>query len=127
MVFREGKILLGLRKGADGAGTYSLPGGKLEHLESFEACAHREVEEEAGIRITNVRFQYLANMKTYAPKHWVHIGLCADWEHGEAVVREPGRCERWGWYGLHKLPKNIDTTLAMALESHTENRNYFDS
>ena len=45
----DGKILLGKRKGAHGAGEWSLPGGHLEFNESFERCCEREVMEETGI------------------------------------------------------------------------------
>lgn len=57
MILKEGKVLLGKRKGAHGAGEYAFPGGQLEHPESFEDCARRETREESGIEITNLRFQ----------------------------------------------------------------------
>ena len=34
------------RRGSHGAGEYSTPGGHLDPLESFEACARRETREE---------------------------------------------------------------------------------
>ena len=43
------KILLGVRKNCYGAGAYGLPGGRLESNEPLEACAKRELLEEAGI------------------------------------------------------------------------------
>jgi 8-oxo-dGTP diphosphatase len=68
MVVREGKVLMGKRKSSHGAGEYSWPGGHMEHMESFEECARREVREETGIEITNVRFLRLLNFKNYPPK-----------------------------------------------------------
>jgi len=96
MILKDGKVLLGKRKGSHGEGEYSFPGGHLEHMESFADCARREIKEECGIEVRNIRFQLLYNMKTYAPKHYVHINLLADWRSGEPEVLEPDKCERWG-------------------------------
>jgi len=37
-------------------GLIAHPGGHLEHGESFETCAQREVMEETGLTIKDVRF-----------------------------------------------------------------------
>src|SRR3990167_1693186 len=95
MILKDDKVLLGRRKGSHGAGEYAFPGGHLEYMESFEGCARRETMEECGMEIQNVRFQFLSNLTHYAPKHYVHIGLVADWKSGEPQVREPEKCESW--------------------------------
>lgn len=86
MIFKDGKILLSKRKGAHGEGQYAFPGGHLELNETFADCAARETREECGIEITNIRFQYLANSFHYAPRHFVHVGLVADWKSGEPQI-----------------------------------------
>jgi len=86
MVLKNGKVLIGKRKGAHGAGEWAWPGGHLEYMESFEDCARREVMEETGIEIHNIRFLRLMNLKEYAPKHYVDIGLVAEWLSGEPKV-----------------------------------------
>ncbi len=50
LVIKEGKILLGQRKGAHGSGCYSPPGGHLEFKETVEQCAIRELIEETGLK-----------------------------------------------------------------------------
>lgn len=126
MIFKDGMVLLGKRKGSHGAGEYSFTGGHLDYMESFEDCARRETKEEAGIEIENVRFQCLSNVTQYAPKHYVHIGLMADWKSGEPKVMEPEKCESWGWYSLDDLPEPLFGVTKLSLEFYKTNVIYQD-
>ena len=65
VVMKDGRVLLGRRKGSHGAGEYAYPGGHLEHLESFAECAVREVREETGLEISPPRFLRVMNTKRY--------------------------------------------------------------
>ena len=127
VVMKGGKILLGRRKGALGKGEYGLPGGHLEYMESFEECARREIGEETGIEIKNIRFLSLTNLKKYAPKHYVDIGLLADWKGGEPQVLEPEKCEGWGWYSPDALPAPLFAVTSNYIESIKTGKNYFDT
>ena len=127
MIFKDGKILLAKRKSAHGTGEYAFPGGHLEYMESFEDCAKRETREEAGIEITNIRFQLVANIFEYAPKHYVHINLMADWLSGEPTVLEPEKSENWGWYDIDNLPTPLFKTIPRTIESYKTGHYYFDS
>ena len=49
VVQKEGKVLLGQRKGAHAVGCWGFPGGHLEFVESVESCAKRELLEETGL------------------------------------------------------------------------------
>lgn len=126
MILKAGKTLLAKRKGSHGSGEYSFPGGHLEYMESFEECARREVKEEAGIEITNVRFLFLSNVRKYAPKHYAHIGLVADYKSGEPKVLEPEKSEKWGWYALDQLPKPIFYMCEQSFKAYKSGENYFD-
>lgn len=127
MILKEGKVLLGKRKGSHGEGEYAFPGGHLEYMESFAECAKREAKEECGIEIKNVRFQLLANLTKYTPKHYVHIGLLADWQSGEAQVLEPEKSESWDWFELDRLPQPLFETCMTAIGSYKTGRNYYDN
>ena len=107
LIFKDGKILLGKRLGAHGAGEYAGPGGHLEYMESIEECAKRETLEETGIVIGNVRFLCLSNLKQYAPKHYIDIGVVADWVSGDPKVIEPEKVESWDWYALDAIPEPL--------------------
>lgn len=126
MIFKEGKVLLGKRKGSHGAGEYSFSGGYLEYMEGFEECARRETFEETGIEIKNIKFLTLKNTAFFTPKHYIHIGLIADWESGEPQVLEPEKCESWGWYSLNNLPKPLFNLCDLMIESYKTGKIYFD-
>lgn len=126
IIFKDGKILLGRRQGSHGAGEYSFPGGHLDYMESFGDCARRETMEEAGIEIENIKFQYAANVKSYAPKHYVHVGLTADWKSGEPQVLEPDKRLDWNWYDLNDLPKPLFKMCELSIDSYKTGRNYYD-
>jgi 8-oxo-dGTP diphosphatase len=119
--------LLGVRKGSHGAGESAFPGGHLEYLESFEDCARRETREECGLEIENVRFQFVANLRQYPPKHYAHIGLVADWKSGDPKVMEPEKCERWGWHDLDSVPDELFGAAWLAIAAYQTGKSYYDS
>lgn len=127
MIFKEGKILLGRRKGLFAAGEYQIPGGHLEFMESFHDCLEREITEECGIKIKNIQFQYVANFYLYKPRHYVHIGMIADWESGEPQVLEPEKCEGWAWYALDTLPTPLMKSAQLAVENYKSGNTFNDA
>lgn len=127
MIIKEGKVLLGKRKGSHGAGEYAWPGGHMEYMESFEECAKREVQEETGMEICNIRFLRLLNLKDYAPKHYVDIGLIADWKSREPITMEPDKIEGWAWYEIDHLPKPLFSTIPTYFEAYKTGRNFWDA
>jgi 8-oxo-dGTP diphosphatase len=125
MILKDGKVLLGKRRGSHGQGEYAFPGGHLEYMEAIEKCVERETLEECSIELKNVRFQFLSNVTKYAPKHYVHIGMIADWKKGEPKVLEPDKCESWGWYDLDKLPEPIFEMARQGIESYRSGNVYY--
>ena len=127
MILKNGKVLLGKRKGSHGEGEYAFPGGHLEYMESFENCAKREVKEESDIEIKDITFQFLANVTKYDPKHYVHIGLLAKWQSGQPKVLEPHKLDSWDWYDLDDLPQPIFEMCKLAIDSYQKGEIYYDS
>lgn len=123
MIFKDGKVLLAKRKGSVCPGEYAFPGGHLEYMESFEDCARREIKEECGIEVTNIRFQYIANTKKYSPKHYINIGLIADWQSGNPEILEPEKSEEWEWYSLDNLPQPMLELCRIAFECYKNDKN----
>ncbi len=127
MIRKNGKVLMHQRKNSHGSGEYAFPGGHLEKGESFANCARRETKEEAGIEIKNIKFQYLANVKKYRDKHYVHIGLTADWRSGTPKNLEPEKGTEWFWADPQKLPKPLFEMCKLSLKFLKTKRNYLDA
>ncbi len=106
MVVKKGRVLIGKRIGAHGTGTWAFPGGHLEFGETLEACARREVTEETGLTIANIRQAAFTNDIFEAEsKHYATLFVTADWMAGQAKVMEPDKCEKWEWVKWGEFPE----------------------
>ena len=131
MILKEGSVLLGKRHvdptKADselhGEGTWTMPGGKLEYGESFEEGARREVSEETGISLSDVKVICVNNDKN-KHAHFVTIGLFSEKFSGEPKVMEPDEITEWRWFDLNKLPHPIYFPSAKVLENYKQKRFY---
>lgn len=112
-VLRNGLVLLGLRRGAHGAGTWALPGGHLEFGESIEHCAAREIHEETGLEIdVTARGPYTNDVFEDAGKHYVTVFVLARAPRGDPERREPDKCTEWRWCRWSDLPAPLFPPLA---------------
>lgn len=105
IVIRNGQVLLGKRKGAHGQGSWSFPGGHLEFNEALEDCAKREVREETGISIKNLRKGPFTNdIFVEQKRHYVTLYMIAEFDSGELRVMEADRCQAWRWFDWDAFP-----------------------
>ena len=83
---------------------YSVIAGFVEPGESLEDCAHREIREETGIGIRNLR--YFASQSWPFP-HSLMVAFTA--EHADGEINIDGReIVDAGWYGPSSLPRVPD-------------------
>jgi len=127
LIIKEGSILLGQRKSSHGVGEFGGPGGHLEQNESFEECILRELAEEAGaeIKVKNLRFLCVTNLMKYPPKHYVDIGMVAEWKAGEPHVAEPHKLVSWNWYPMDDVPEKLFGCMENYFEAYKTGRTYF--
>lgn len=111
IVRKSGKVLVGKRKGEHGGRKWAFPGGHLEFGESFEECAIREVLEETGLKIKNIKFASITNDIFSKDKHYITIFIVCDWKSGKPQVLEPDRNEKWEWFAWNKLPRPLFLTI----------------
>lgn len=128
MIFRDGKVLLGKRLAEFGFGEWGFPGGHLEHLESIEGCARRELKEETGLEdIKDLRLLRVLNMTEYAPKHYIDFMMIAELVSGEPQVCEPDKMSEWQWFDLDNLPSPIFRAIDSGLLAYKTGQVFFDA
>lgn len=119
IIQRNQKILLGKRLNAHGEGTWSFPGGHLEMNETPEQCAIREVTEETGLTIDNIkRGPWTNDIFTDDNRHYITVFITADHISGEAQVLEPNKCVEWHWFSPHELPTPLFLPIQHLLEQN---------
>lgn len=100
----NGRILLVRRRRPPEAGHWSLPGGKVDFLETIGDAIRREVSEETGLAIRLLRPLRLTEMIGLDGEHWVSPVYLAAVEAGEAVNREPDKIDSVAWFPLDAPP-----------------------
>ncbi len=120
-VVKEGQIMLA-RSSRHKSGFFSILAGFVESAETLEQAAIREVKEEVGIEIGNLR--YIGSQPWPFP-HSLMTGFLADYIAGD-VVCQPHEIEEAYWCDLHQLPNTpgIETLsgqlIAMAQAEHAK-------
>ena len=105
LVWRDQQVLLGRRITAGQDDCWQFPGGHLEENESVTACAHREVQEETGLKIKNLRHLGFTDKPfEVAQQHYITLLVSCEYVSGEAERLEPEKCAGWQWFDYQKLP-----------------------
>jgi len=99
LVWREGEVLLA-RSPHYAKGMYSALAGFVEAGESIEECVVREVDEEVGVQVADLRY--------YGSQSWpfpnsLMVAFTARWTGGEIVPQE-GEIEDAQWFPIDALP-----------------------
>ncbi len=123
VVEKDSKILVGKRLSGHGAGTYQIPGGHLEHGETFEECSQREVMEETGLTIGTLTLVSISNDIAYE-KHYVSLGMHATWESGIPHAHEIEIASEWNWVDPHQLPEPMFPHSKKVIENWLAKKTY---
>lgn len=100
VLIRKGDEVLLARSPHFPGGVFSIIAGFVEPGESLEEAVHREVKEEVGIQVQNIRY--------FASEPWpfpdsLMLGFVADYTGGEIVI-DRKEIEAAGWYTRDTLP-----------------------
>jgi len=91
-------------------GMYSALAGFSEPGETLEETLEREVFEEVGVRVNNIR--YFASQPWPFP-HSLMIAFHADYVSGE-ITPDTQEIEDAGWFNVNKLPEKLPSPISIS-------------
>ncbi|KAK4185389.1 NUDIX hydrolase domain-like protein [Podospora australis] len=119
----DGRMVMGVRKGSHGSGTWQFPGGHLDVGESWFECAERETLEETGLQVKAEKFVALTN-DVFDPekKHYITIFIVCKRvdDTQEPVIMEPEKCESWSWKTWSDVRSMMSAAAAEGKEEEKE-------
>ncbi|PDZ10536.1 DNA mismatch repair protein MutT [Bacillus pseudomycoides] len=115
----QGELLLVRRKKAPEQAHWSLPGGKVEWMETAEDTVVREIQEEVGLEIELTSLLCVTNhILPEEEAHWVYPTYIAKVTNGIAENLEQHAISEVGWFSLDSLPEPLTLTLQNALKEY---------
>ncbi|MXX05580.1 MAG: NAD(+) diphosphatase [Gammaproteobacteria bacterium] len=109
LVTRGEEVLLA-RSARFRTGYYSCLAGFVEIGETPEQTIEREVREESGVEVGNIR--YVESQSWPFPSQLM-LGFLADYRSGD-IVPEPGEIEDAAWFHVNNLPPTPSAGVSVA-------------
>lgn len=112
------KILMGRKVKPPRKDHWIVPGGKLDWGETVSSCGEREVIEETGILIRDLKHLPSLNGEPQFTQelvrtnkevnHFVNFWMFADLDYAQTpITREPNKHADWGWFDITNLPDPV--------------------
>lgn len=118
LIINKGKALMVKRSDNDniGAGTWEMPGGKIEFGEKLEEALTREVKEEVGIDITIEKLLYSNTFLTSSSRQIVIIVYICNTEQENIILSDEHT--DFIWASKVELRENLNKEILSDLEKH---------
>jgi 8-oxo-dGTP diphosphatase len=109
LIFRGDEVLLMRRKGGNADGLWAAPGGRVDAGETADDACRREVREETGVGLVNLR--RLGAWQDYTGdrdgRAYLILWYAADAGPGPVEIREPDKCGGLEWFKVNALPSPL--------------------
>lgn len=131
MILENNKVLLGLRNPdkvkasseLNGEGTWTMPGGKLEFMETLIDAARRELKEETNLEAEELNIISITDDMTDTA-HYVTVGFLANNIKCELKTMEPEAILEWKWFNLDNLPSKLYPPSKKLLDNYNKGKLY---
>jgi NAD+ diphosphatase len=110
VLIERGREMLLARSPGFTPGVYSTVAGFVEPGESLEETVHREIREEVGVEVTDVR--YFGSQPWPFP-HSLMVGFIARWKSGEIRI-DDHEIEDARWFTPEALPPALPSPMSIA-------------
>lgn len=114
ILVQDNKVLIAERLSGHLQGVFATPGGHLEWMETFEACAVRELMEETGIKTTEDNCEVFGVDQRFSKEEdfccalvFVHVKAWV----GDPLPMEPKKHGPWKWTPIVELPDHLLNSL----------------
>ena len=123
IINENGQLLLQKRNKESEKGYWSIPGGKLEWMETFEDAVKREVKEECDVEI---KVEKLLGICDHIVKkdnqHWVSPSFLCTITEGIPKIMEPTKHTDMKWFDLDRLPEKLTITTQDAINAYRKQK-----
>ena len=124
--FKDDKVLLCERANTGYMdGFLSVPAGHVDGKETIFAAIQREVQEEAGVKLTQALepTHLMHRIKLGDEERIDYFFVITDWK-GEPRNTEPHKCAYMKWYDRNQLPKAVVPYIRYALDKISQGKTF---